>query len=409
MPLDPYAALRVRDYRFYAAGSILGTVGGQAQGVAVGWELYNRTHSAMALGYVGLVQFLPALLLVLPAGHLADRFDRRAIIMATTAVSALSSLGLAALSLSHGPILWMYALLFLSSCLGTLGNPSRRALMPSIVPEEVFANAVTWNSTGMQLASIAGPALGGLLIAATHGAAAAFAAAVVSACINLTFTALLHIRQQVRAAEPVTIQTVLAGAHFVFSTRIILAAITMDMFAVLLGGATTLLPVYAKDILRVGPDRLGLLMAAQSAGALVMAVSLAHSKPMKRAGRTLLWSVAGFGMATVVFGFSQSFWLSWAMLFCTGACDNISVVVRHTLVQLRTPDALRGRVSAVNSLFIGTSNQLGGFESGLVASLFSPVVSVVAGGIGTILVVLGVAAKWPELRELKRLKIEDGG
>ncbi|HEY3413105.1 MAG TPA: MFS transporter [Armatimonadota bacterium] len=400
---DPYAALRLREYQLYALGNVLGILGAQAQSVAVGWELYERTHSKLALGYVGLVQILPVILLTFPAGHLADRLDRRIVLIASQIATALCSLGLAALSVMHGPVIGTYALLFLAGCAMAVRNPSRAALMPQIVPAEVFSNAVTWNSTCMQVASVAGPAMGGVMLAVLHGAAPVFAAAALTSLAFAAVVSMIRVRSIKRPTEPVTLRSVIAGAGFVYRTKIILAAITMDMFAVLLGGATVLLPVYAKDILKVGPGGLGWLQAAPSAGAFCMAIYLAHARPMQRAGTTLLWAVSGFGAATIVFGLSRSFLLSLGMLFLTGVFDNVSVVIRQTLVQLRTPDELRGRVAAVNGLFIGTSNQLGGFESGLVAQYLTPQISVVAGGVGTIVVVLGVAAIWPQLRRLGRL------
>lgn len=405
---DPYAALRLREYRLYAIGNVLGILGAQAQSVAVGWDLYERTHSKLALGYVGLVQILPVFLLTFPAGHLADRLDRRAVLIASQIATALCSLGLAALSVLHGPVAGIYALLLIAGCAMAVRNPSRAALMPQIVPAEVFSNAVTWNSTCMQVASVAGPALGGLVLAVFHRAAPVFVTAALTSLAFATVVSMIRIRNVKRPIEPVTLRSVIAGAGYVYRTKIVLAAMTMDMFAVLLGGAMALLPVYAKDILKVGPGGLGWLQAAPSAGAFCMAVFLAHARPMQRAGTMLLWAVAGFGAATIVFGISRSFLLSLGMLFLTGVFDNVSVVIRQTLVQLRTPDELRGRVAAVNGLFIGTSNQLGGFESALVAQYFTPQISVVAGGVGTILVVLGVAAIWPQLRSLKRLNEERG-
>jgi predicted MFS family arabinose efflux permease len=277
------------------------------------------------------------------------------------------------------------------------------ALLPQLVPAERFANAVTWNSVGWQLASVVGPALGGLLIAWRHHAGIVY---VIDAALMLVFViclAQVRGRQAVRAREAVTMQTLLGGVRFVRHTKVILAAITLDLFAVLFGGATTLLPVFAKDILHVGPDGFGWLRAAPSIGAVLVAVLLLGRPPMRRAGRSLLIAVAGFGIATIVFGLSRSFPLSLVMLVLAGGLDMISVVVRQTLVQLRTPDEMRGRVSAVNSVFIDTSNELGGFESGASAALLGPVVSVVGGGIVTVLVVSAVAIAWPELRRMKGL------
>jgi len=401
---DPYAALRVRNYRLFLIGSLVANLGSQMLTVAVGWELYERTHSAMALGWVGLVQFVPVILFTLPAGHLADRFARHRLLAVAHSVLALAALGLAVVSIGKFGVGWMYACLFAIGVVRAIGIPAGQSLMPLLVPRETFSNAVTWRSTSFQLASTVGPAVGGFLIAATHHASVVYVAEVVLA---LTFVACLFtLRVPTNAAAPtsaVTLASLLAGVRFVYGTKLILAAMTLDMFAVLLGGATALLPVYAKDILHVGPTGLGWLRAMPAVGSLVMGMMLAHLPPMRRAGRTLVSAVIGFGIATIIFGISRWYWLSLTMLFATGICDSVSVVVRHTLVQTRTPDALRGRVSAVNGLFISCSNEMGGFESGLVAACFNAVISVVSGGVGTILVVLGVTGLWPELARLKEL------
>jgi MFS family permease len=268
---------------------------------------------------------------------------------------------------------------------------------------------MTWNSMAFQLSCVAGPALGGGLIAflgryVSCPAAAVYGLNAAAALICSTLLGLIRTCHAVANPEKMTFASLATGFRFVFAQRLILGMITLDMFAVLLGGATALLPVYAKDILRAGPDGLGLLQAALPLGAVTCALFLAHRPPMRHAGRTLLWAVAAFGAATIAFGFSKAYWFSFAMLVLCGMVDNVSVVVRHTSVQLLTPDEKRGRVSAVNSLFIGTSNELGGFESGFVAYLFGPVFSVVSGGVGTILVVILVACLWPEIRRYGRLE-----
>jgi MFS family permease len=401
---DPYTALRSRDYRLYMVGNVLSILGVLAQETAIGWELYERTGSALALGLVGLVQVAPIFLLTFPAGHVADRFDRRRVLMASQVAMAMAALVLAWLSWTNGPVLWIYFTLFAIGVTRAFLSPASAALLPQIVPEEHFENAVTWQSTGFQIAAVAGPALGGILIGIRHSATEVFLLSSVTALIFLGCAAGIRGRRAPFQPERPNWKSLVAGLQFVMKTKIILATITMDMFAVLLGGATTLLPIFAKTILHVGPSGYGWLRAAPAAGAFVMAVGIAHLPPMRRAGPTLLWAVAGFGAATIVFGISKSFMLSMAMLFLLGGLDSISVIVRSALVQIRTPDALRGRVSAVNSLFVGTSNELGGFESGLVASWIGPVSSVVLGGIGTILVVLGIAYIWPEVRKLGPLR-----
>ena len=401
---DPYAALRVRNYRLYLIGSLVANLGSQMLTVAVGWELYERTGSAMALGWVGLVEFAPFILFALPAGHLADRFARQRLLAAAQGVMALAALGLAVVSVGHFGVGWMYACLFVTGVVRAVGMPAGQSLMPLLVPRETFSNAVTWRSTSYQLASTVGPAAGGFLIAVTQRPAVVYVTEALLALIFIGCLVTLQVpRGETAPTSALTLASLLAGVRFVWGTKLILAAMTLDMFAVLLGGATALLPVYAKDILHVGPTGLGWLRAMPAIGSLVMGMGLAHRPPLRRAGRTLVSAVIGFGIATIVFGISQWYWLSLAMLFATGVCDSISVVVRHTLVQTRTPDALRGRVSAVNGLFISCSNEMGGFESGLVAACFNAVVSVVSGGVGTILVVLGVTGLWPELAQLREL------
>src|SRR5437763_13264643 len=400
---DPYAALRYRDYRHLLAGSILASIGTEAQAVAVGWELYRRTSSAWALGIIGLVQFLPVLLLSLPAGQVADRWSRKGLLLVAQGTAMLASLGLAVLSLSEGPVPLVYLCLLLSGCARAFSAPARWSLVPMVVPGPLLANAVTWNSSGWQVAAVAGPALGGALIAVAGRAVEAYllAAACALTCAGLVAT--IRPRLAERATEAPSLGTLLAGVRFVFQTELILATITLDLFAVLLGGATALLPIFAKDLLEVGPVGLGWLRASPALGALVMAVLLAHRPPLRRAGRTLLVSVAGFGVTMVVFGLSRHFALSFVALALSGALDNVSVVVRGTLVQVLTPDAMRGRVSAVNAIFIGSSNELGAFESGITAEWFGPVWSVVGGGLGTIAVVLGVMALWPQVMRLGAL------
>jgi MFS family permease len=383
---------------------VLASIASEIQAVAVAWELYQRTNSTTALGLVGLVQFLPALLLALPAGHIADRYNRKLILVRALILTALASVGLAMLSIFEGPVPLVYVCIGLVGVAQAFTSPARWSLVPAVVPDELLGAAVTWNSSGWQIASVVGPALGGMGLWATSGAAGGFY--LLAALFSLSSAALVSsIRPRATRgrSEEMTLRSLLAGLSFVFKTDLILAAITLDLFAVLLGGATALLPVFAKDILQVGPGWLGWLRAAPSLGALLMAVVLAHRRPLQRAGPALLWSVAGFGAATVVFGLSRNPYLSFAMLALTGALDNVSIVVRGTLVQMLTPDAMRGRVASVNAIFIGSSNELGGFESGITATWFGPVASVVAGGIGSILVVVAVMSRWPRIVRLGSL------
>ena len=400
---SPYAVLRNRDLLLYLTGRFVASLGQQMLTVAVGWELYERTNSALALGLVGLTQMVPMILFTLPAGHVADNHDRRKIILFTTFVIGCASVGLAIISKHKADVFWIYFCLFAAGTARTFLWPASSALLPRLVPRQQFSKAVTWSSGSFQLSSVAGPALGGTIIASAHAAGPVYAANAAASFLCLALIWLVSPGQGILTREPMTLRSLIVGFRFVFASRIILGTITLDLFAVLLGGATALLPVYSKDILHAGPAGLGFLQAALPCGSLLCALILAHRPALQRAGQTMLWAVGIFGLATIAFGLSRSFWFSFVMLFISGAVDNISVVVRHTLVQLLTPDEKRGRVSAVNSLFIGTSNELGGFESGTVAQYLGPVFSVVSGGIGTILVVVAVAMIWPEIRKYGRL------
>lgn len=400
---DPYAAFRSRNYRFYISGKLLSNLGGQMRNVAVGWQLYEQTGSAMALGMVGLIQALPIIIFALPAGHIADRFNRKQVVFVTQTISALCSFGLAWLSLTYGSIPWIYTCLLLGGIARSFNYSSSSALLPQIVSPTVFGNAVTWNSNAFQIASVLGPALGGGIMALQKSATIVYVLDALGSLLCGFFILRISGRQTLGKEEPMTLKSLTAGINFIWNSKVILAALTLDLFAVLLGGAETLLPIYAKDILQVGPAGLGWLRAAPFIGAFSMSLIIAHAPPFKKAGKSLLYAVVGFGIAVIIFGISQWFWLSMFMLFLMGVFDSVSVVVRHTLVQVLTPDHMRGRVSAVNGVFIGSSNELGGFESGLVAAWLGPVISVVSGGIGTILVVLGVVAIWPEIKNLGSL------
>ena len=402
-PHDPYAAFRLPEYRFYAFGYLVTNLGANMQSVAVGWEIYERTGSAMALGWVGLVQALPIMLLALPSGHVADRIDHRRVVLLGQFAMAACSLGLATISYRHGPVEWMYLMLFLGAVGRAFYWPASQALLPQLVSADLFGNAVTWRSTGFQISCVVGPALGGFMIGLQRTTMWVYVVDASMTLVNCYCVSTLRARPLVQTGASASFKTLLAGFRYVRDNKLILAAITLDLFAVLLGGATALLPIYAKDILRVGPTGLGWLRAAPAVGAVCMAVTLSHLPPMRRAGRALLLAVTGFGIVTIVFGVSSIFWLSLLALAGCGAADNISVVIRHSLVQLRTPDEMRGRVSAVNAVFISASNELGEFESGTVARFFGPVFSVVSGGVGTILVVFLTAWIWPEIRNLGRL------
>jgi MFS family permease len=404
---DPYAALRFQDFRLLLTGRFLTSFGNEMLTFAVAWELWLRTNSAFALGMVGLVQVIPVIVLSLPAGHFADQHNRRRIVFFAQLTTATCSLGLAFLSFTQGPLTLIYLCLFGIGVARAFNDPASSTLVPETVPAHLFSSAATWNSSAWHIASIVGPAVAGLVVAFAGNVTIIY---VFDALGSITFSILLGFikgKPLPLAPKSATWDSLKEGFRFMRDTKIILAAITLDMFAVLFGGAVALLPIYATDILKVGPQGLGILRAAPSTGALLMAFALAHLPPMKNAGRSLLLAVIGFGIATIVFGLSKWFWLSVSMLVLLGGLDNISVVIRSTLLLTHTPDEMRGRISAVNGIFIGISNELGSFESGFAAALFGPVVAVVAGGIITVLVVFGTAKIFPSILNLKTLDVPE--
>ena len=396
------SVLRHRPFVLFLAGRMTTFMAFQMLGVAVGWQIYALTGSAISLGLVGLVQFLPMFVLTLVVGQAVDRYNRKTIARVCQSIAGLCAVGLAWASFrgvqTQQSIL---VLVFIIGAARAFEGPSLQALLPGLVPVVLFPRAAAWSSSASQTATIVGPAIGGFLYGA--GPTAAYAA---TAALYLSASMLIGLtgaRRPEGGREPVTVHSVFAGISFIRSRREILGAISLDLFAVLLGGATALLPVYARDILHTGPWGLGLLRSAPAVGALTMSVVLARKPLRRRVGRTMFRSVAVFGVATIVFAVSQSFWLSFMALVVLGASDVISVVIRHSLVQIRTPDAMRGRVSAVNAMFIGTSNQLGEFESGTTAALFGTVPAVVLGGLGTLIVVLLWMRFFPELAEVETL------
>ncbi|MGD0099905.1 MAG: MFS transporter [Acidobacteriota bacterium] len=404
---DPYAALRSRDFRLLLTGRFITMFGSEMLFFAISWELWLRTHKAFSLGLVGLVQVLPIFLFSLPAGHVADQYNRRRIVMITRGSYAVCALGLAWLSYTQGPLVFIYLCLLGIGVCRAFNDPASSTLLPETVPPELFASAATWSSSLWQLASIAGPAVAGLIVALGNRVTVIYLYDACGSIVFLVLLAMIRGRKLALSSKSATWDSLTEGLRFIRDTKVILAAITLDLFAVLFGGAVALLPIYATDILKVGAKGLGILRAAPSVGAVIVAFAVAHLPPFKRAGKTLLLAVAGFGIATIVFGMSKIFWLSIAMLLVLGGLDNISVIVRHTLMLTRTPDEMRGRASAVNGLFISASNELGSFESGLAASLFGPVISVVGGGIGTIVVAVVAAKIWPEMRNLKTLSAHE--
>ncbi len=383
--------------RSFAIGRFAAIAGWQMISVAVGWQLYERTGDPWALGLVGAAELAPVLFLMVVAGNAADRYPRRNVGIFAHALLTLAAIGLALVSWLSGPTLAIYSLLVVVGTARAFASPSINTILPQLLAPAEFANANAWLSSTFQLAAITGPAVGGLLIAATGTATPAF---VVAAAGQLVFIAILRTlpaRPAPPAADKRSAKDVFAGFRFVRQNPLFLSAITLDLFGVLFGGAVALLPIYAKDILGVGPAGLGYLRAAPGLGALTMALVTTRLPPWKRPGRALLLVVAGFGIATIGFGLSRSFPLSLACLFLTGVFDNVSVVIRLTLEQIITPDHLRGRVSAINYVFVGFSNEFGAFESGATAALFGPTMSVVGGGIATLLVVAVVRAVWPQL------------
>lgn len=384
------------------AARLAGTAAQQMLMVAVGWHMYELTGSAWDLGLVGLFQFVPALLLALYAGHVVDRHHRGRILAGCLAVQggvAISLLGAHLLQADSRALL-----LGLSLVLGAVRAfqmPAQQSLTPLLVPPAMLVRAMAFSSAGQQAAVIGGPAMGGLLFVAGMGVVYATCALLFAlACV---LAATLGYAHQPHAREPVTAATLLAGVRFIWQRKPVLGAVSLDLFAVLLGGAVALLPIYAKDILHTGAWGLGLLRAAPAVGALGMSIALTRAPVERRVGRTLLVAVAVFGVCMVVFGLSTSFWLSLVALAVSGAADMVNVVIRQTLVQLETPDAMRGRVSAVNGIFIGASNQLGEFESGATAALLGPVGSVVLGGVGTVVVALSWVWLFPSLARRDRI------
>jgi MFS family permease len=386
--LQPYAAFQSRDYRLLLAGTFLSSFGLQMLSVAVSWDLYLQTKSALVLGNVGLMQVAPFLLFALHAGQIADRYDRRKVMLVTQVAILASSVLLLAAPRS----VWLiYVCLFLIATGRALGGPARAAVLPDTVSPAALQTAITWNSSAFEIANVGGPALAGLLIA-TVGSDVVYTLQCISAALVAVAFGLLRVgRGRPAPTNAPEGRDILDGLRFVWRERLILDAISLDLFAVLFGGATALLPIFAVDILHGDAHTLGWLRAAPSIGAVLMAFALAHGPRIERAGRVLLATVAGYGVATLVFALSRSHWLSFAMLLLTGAFDNISVVLRQSLVQSRTPSFVRGRVLAVNGIFINCSNQLGAVESGWTAAWMGPVGSVVLGGVATLVVVASFA------------------
>jgi MFS family permease len=376
----------------------------EMQSVAVGWQVYEITKQPLDLGLVGLAQFLPGILLFLVSGQAVDRFNRRKLLTLCYGGFALCS-GLLLSIAWHGvhSAYAIYVVMALVGAVRSLNGPTARAILPQLVPEQHFPNAVAWNASIFQTATILGTAFGGLLYAFSHGPSAVYGTATLIAVASMLSTLRIKPRTTQRRREEISLTTVLAGFHYIWQQKLILGSISLDLFAVLLGGAVALLPVYAREILKTGPWGLGLLRSAPGVGAVAMAILLAHRPVRKRAGATMLWCVTAFGVFTILFGISHNLALSLIALVLVGATDLVSVVIRGILVQVATPDEMRGRVNAVDMIFIGASNELGQFESGMTAHWFGTVPAVVLGGVGTLLVVAIWTWRFPELRQADEL------
>jgi MFS family permease len=376
----------------------------EMQAVAVGWQVYEITKRPLDLGYVGLAQFLPAILLFPISGHASDRFERRNVLSACYAGYALCFALLLALSRRSVPsIVPIYVVLVMIGIVRSFNGPASRSILPQLVPQEHFANAVAWNATIFQAATVLGPSFGGIVYAAFRGPSAVYVIAMVTAIGATVTTFRIKPEVKTRPREPLNLKTLFAGLRFIGNNKLILGAISLDLFAVMLGGAVALLPVYAREILHTGPWGLGLLRTAPGVGAALMAILLAHWPLRGNSGPKLLWAVAGFGVFTIIFGVSHSLTVSLIALVLLGASDMISVIIRATLTLLATPDEMRGRVTAVDMIFIGTSNEFGQFESGLTAQWLGTVPAVVLGGVGTLLVVTLWAWWFPDLRRAGEL------
>ena len=408
-PEDPYAPLRYGAFRWFTASLFPATLAQQVQAVVVGWQIYALTRDPLALGLIGLSEALPFIGIALFAGHVADRVDRRRISLVSLGVMLLCAATLFALSfhLAPGSRVWpIYGVIAVSGVARSFLTPSRAALAAELVPRELFPRAAAWRSAAWQLAAVIGPALGGLL----YGFGSARLAYGVAATLHLLAVGCLaQVRRTVVVAESATDsvwESLGVGVRFVLHQPVVLGAMTLDMFSVLFGGAVALLPIFASEILRVGPEGLGIMQAAPAVGAVSMSLWLTHRPPIRRAGRALFFAVAGFGLSIIGFGLSRSFALSVALLVASGLCDMVSVVIRSTLLQVFTPHHLLGRVSAVNSIFIGSSNEIGAFESGVAAKLLGTVPSVLFGGTMTLIVVAATAWRVPQLRRLREIRTD---
>jgi MFS family permease len=407
--ISPYASLRIPDFRRLLTANAALTVAREAQIVVVGWQVFELTHDPLTLGLIGLAEALPFIGVALYAGHVADRVTRRTIGIAGTFGVILSAIALLILTLTPGAIqatrLWpVYLVISLSAIARSFSRPAVFALSAEVVPREMYPNAVAWRTSAWHIAAVVGPAMGGLLCG-FRGAAAAYVVVVIM--MSFALAAMMSVSHRARPAPPEEdiplSESLSIGLRFVWKEPMLLGAMTLDLFAVLFGGAVALLPAFAK-LLEVGPQGFGILRAAPAAGSIITGLIIAHRRtPMKRAGPALFLSVAGFGVCMILFALSREFWLSLSLLFASGVLDNVSVVIRSTLLQTRTPEHLLGRVAAVNQIFIGSSNEIGAFESGVAARLMGVVPSVLFGGCMTLLVVAIIAWRAPALRRMREI------
>lgn len=417
-PLRGLEAFAFRSFRRYQYARVAAIVGAEAQAVAVAWQVYSMTHRPLDLGYTGLALFLPGLLFLLPAGHIADKIDRRRVILTCYLLQCLCTIALLIVALTHyGNVFAIYSILFLVGTGRAFSGPASTAFLPQIIPQEHFVNAITWGAATFQFANVAGPAIGGVLftlpLVSLHSSLATLQGPAIVYCFTLItllwfimLVSMLHVMPGQLERRELSARVVFAGFEYVRRSPILLGSLSLDLFVVLLGGAVALMPIFAQDILHAGPRGLGILRASPAVGALIISLIMARRPIRNKAGLRLFLCVSLFGAATVLFGLSRSLWLSVVTLAIAGAADMVSVIIRGSLIQLATPAFIRGRVSAVNSLFIGASNELGEFESGLTAQWWGAVRATVIGGIGSLIVAGSWAALFPALRKADELTAE---
>lgn len=404
---DPYAVLRIPDFRLYVVARLCITLAMQIQAVIVGWQIYDMTKDPLSLGLIGLAEAIPSIVVSLYAGYIADVVERKKIILVVIALLTFCSAALLFFTLDVSQVLEtygalpIYGVIFLSGIARGFMGPAIFSFMPQLVSnKQLYANAITWSTTTWQAASVAGPAIGGLIYG-FYGITASYGTDAVLVVLSLILFSLISRKPLPENANPQNLKESLqSGIRFVFGNQIILSAISLDLFAVLFGGAVALLPVFASDILLIGPQGLGMLRAAPAIGSVLMAILMAYNPITVKAGKKMLWCVAGFGVCIVLFGLSRSFWFSLGLLALSGAFDSISMIIRSTLIHTLTPEYMKGRVSSVNNIFVGSSNEIGAFESGFTARLMGTVPAVVFGGIMTLVVVGVTAVKADKLRVL---------